>query len=357
MIRRKTRQMKAGNVPIGSDYPVTIQSMVNIPSYKTDEILSQIRVLENARCDLVRIAIPDENAAEIFRIASDNNISVPLIADIHFDYKLAVTSAEKGANKIRINPGNIGEPWKIREVVNACSFHGLPIRIGVNSGSVEKKLLEKYGGPTADALAESALNEAEILESFGFSDIVISIKSSKVNTMVEAVSSVASRCDYPLHIGVTEAGDSYDGIIKNSIGIGTLLSRGIGDTVRVSLTADPTEEVKAARGILGALDLSVYGRIDVISCPTCGRTRIDLHKIVNEYKKMIDKLHTNNKKVTVAIMGCAVNGPGEAREADFGIAGGDGFGLFFVKGTPKEKVSEDKIVEKLFEETIKFIES
>ena len=282
-------------------------------------------------------------------------IKTPLVADIHFDYKLALAAVKSGADKIRINPGNIGEPWKIKEVVDACASGGIPIRIGVNSGSLEKKLLEKYGGPTPEALAESALNEADILEKFGFSDVVISIKSSAVTSMIEAVRILSSESDYPLHLGVTEAGDEIDGILKNSVGIGSLLSQGIGDTIRVSLTADPIKEVNAGHKILDSLGLSTRGVIDVVSCPTCGRTRISIQKIVSDFKTKIEGLPSPQKKVTVAIMGCAVNGPGEAREADFGIAGGDGFGLFFIKGTPVEKVPEDKIVEKLVEETNRFI--
>ena len=351
--RRKTRQIKVGNIFIGSDHNVSVQSMVNVDSRDTEGVISQIKDLECAGCDVIRLAVPDEDSAHIFRISKKSGIKTPLVADIHFDYKLAVASVKNGADKIRINPGNIGEPWKIKEVVETCKSFGIPIRIGVNSGSVEKKLIEKYGGPTPEALAESALNEAEILEKFGFSDIIISIKSSMVKSMIAAVEIIASKSDYPLHIGVTEAGDETDGILKNSVGIGSLLSRGIGDTIRVSLTADPVKEVRAGYKILDSLGLSNRGGIDVVSCPTCGRTRIDITKIVREYKAATANIQTHGKKITAAIMGCAVNGPGEAREADFGIAGGDGYGLFFVKGVPIEKITEDKIVDKLIEETIK----
>ncbi|MBO4355490.1 MAG: flavodoxin-dependent (E)-4-hydroxy-3-methylbut-2-enyl-diphosphate synthase [Clostridia bacterium] len=353
MERRKTKQIRVGGIIIGSDHPVSVQSMVNVDSRDTEGVVSQIKALEDAGCDVIRLAVPDEGSSQIFEISKKSGIKTPLVADIHFDYKLAVASVKNGADKIRINPGNIGEPWKIKEVVESCKSSGVPIRIGVNSGSVEKKLLEKYGGPTPEALAESALNEADVLEKFGFSDIIISIKSSTVISMLDAVEIVASKSDYPLHLGVTEAGDETDGILKNSVGIGSLLSRGIGDTIRVSLTADPVKEVTAGYKILDSLGLSNRGGIDVISCPTCGRTRIDITKIVREYKKATEIFKTRGKKITVAIMGCAVNGPGEAREADFGIAGGDGYGLFFVKGTPIEKIAEDKIVDKLIEETEK----
>ena len=353
--RRKTRQISVGHTTIGSNSPVSVQSMVNVDSRNTDGVLAQIKKLDEAGCDIIRIAVPDEQASGLFKSARDQGIRTPLVADIHFDYKLALASVKNGADKIRINPGNIGESWKIKEVVEACSYSGIPIRIGVNSGSLEKKLIDKYGGPTPDALAESALNEAEILENFGFCNIVLSIKSSSVISMIEAVEKTAVLSDYPLHIGVTEAGDESDGILKNSVGIGSLLSRGIGDTIRVSLTADPIKEVKAGHKILDSLGLSDRGGIDVISCPTCGRTRIDINKIVSEYKNASENLSTHGKRITVAIMGCVVNGPGEAREADFGIAGGDGYGLFFINGKPIEKISEDKIVSKLIEETNRLV--
>ncbi len=355
-MRRKCKTVKAGNVLIGSGAPVTVQSMVNVPSYDVEGIISQVKRLESSGCDIVRIAVPDEGSSWIFSEVKKRGVRIPLVADIHFDYKLALLSVKNGADKIRINPGNIGEPWKIREVTEACSSRGIPIRIGVNSGSVEKKLLEKYGAPTPAALAESALNEADTLEKFGFSDTVISIKSSSVPSMIEAVKIVAEQSDYPIHIGVTEAGDEFDGTIKNSVGIGHLLASGIGDTIRVSLTADPAEEVKVGRKILESLGLSSKGGVNVISCPTCGRTRIDLRKIVGEFKSEIEGIDTHGKNLTVAIMGCAVNGPGEAREADFGIAGADGYGLFFKNGVPAEKVSEDSIVKKLIEETKLFSE-
>ena len=352
--RRKTRQVRVGALSIGSDHPVSVQSMVNADSRDANAVISQIRSLEEAGCDIIRLAVPDEAAASVFDKARKLGVNTPLVADIHFDYKLALSAIKNGADKIRINPGNIGESWKIKEVADACRSFGVPIRIGVNSGSIEKKLLEKYGGPTPEALAESALNEAELLERSGFSDIVISIKSSTVVSMIEAVSIVASESDYPLHVGVTEAGDESDGILKNSVGIGSLLSKGIGDTIRVSLTADPVKEVKAGLKILDSLGLSTRGGIDVISCPTCGRTRIDIAKIVEEYKEASEGVRMQGKKLTVAIMGCAVNGPGEAREADFGIAGGDGYALFFKNGEPREKIPESKIVDKLIEETKRF---
>ena len=355
-MRRKTRNVKVGGLFIGSDHPISIQSMVNVPAQNTDAVLSEIERLSDSGCDIVRLAVPDEGSASVFSYARERGIKTPLVADIHFDHKLALLSVASGADKIRINPGNIGAEWKIREVAEACRASGIPIRIGVNSGSVGAKILEKYGGPTAGALAESALSEAESLEKYGFSDIVISIKSSSVPVMTEAVSIVAEKTDYPLHIGVTEAGDEYDGLIKNSVGIGALISRGIGDTVRVSLTADPVAEVEAAKKILSALGVSSRGGINVISCPTCGRTKIDLLSVVNEYKKRIKGVDTHGKQITAAVMGCAVNGPGEAREADFGVAGGDGFALFFVGGVPVEKIPEDGIVDKLVEQTLSVIE-
>ncbi|MBQ6262949.1 MAG: flavodoxin-dependent (E)-4-hydroxy-3-methylbut-2-enyl-diphosphate synthase [Clostridia bacterium] len=357
IVRRKTKQIKVGKTHIGSDYPITVQSMVNADSRDHEAVLSQIKSFEKIGCDIIRVAVPDTDAAGIFEKAKLNGVTAPLVADIHFDYKLALAAIKRGADKIRINPGNIGAQWKIKEVVEACKYSGIPIRIGVNSGSVEKRLLEKYKGPTPDALAESALNESDVLEKFGFSDIIISIKSSSVVSMIEAVAKVASESDYPLHIGVTEAGDESDGILKNSVGIGSLLSRGIGDTIRVSLTADPMKEVRAGQKILNSLDLYKKGFIEVISCPTCGRTRIDIAKLVEDFKNRTSDIPTNGKKITVAVMGCAVNGPGEAREADFGIAGGDGYGLFFINGKPIEKTAEDKIVEKLIEETKRFAES
>lgn len=354
-MRRKTRKVSVGQIGIGGDSPVTVQSMTNTDTADFEKTFGQLRVLEDAGCDIVRIAVPSVESAEVFRYLKNRGVRAPLVADVHFDYKIALAAVSAGADKIRINPGNIGEKWKVREVADACRSSGLPIRIGVNSGSVEKKLLEKYGSPTAEALAESALLEAEALEEFGFSDIVLSIKSSDVPTMVKATKIVAAECDYPLHLGVTEAGPAYDGIIKNCAGLGALLLDGIGDTVRISLTADPAEEVRAGRKLLSALGLSRKGWINVISCPTCGRTRIPLIRIAEDYQERTKNLDTKGKSITVAIMGCAVNGPGEAREADFGIAGGDGCGVLFRHGEICEKIDEDRLVDRLFEETERYI--
>ena len=354
-MRRESRKVTLGSMIIGGGSPVTVQSMTNTDTLDFAKTLEQVRTLENEGCDIVRIAVPTSDSASVFSYLKNSGVKLPLVADIHFDYKIALAAVSAGADKIRINPGNIGESWKVKEVADACRNSGLPIRIGVNSGSVEKKLLEKYGSPTAEALAESALSEAETLESFGFSDIVLSIKSSDVITMVEATRIVASRCEYPLHLGVTEAGPAYDGIIKNCAGIGALLCEGIGDTVRVSLTADPVEEVRAGKKLLSVLGLSRRGGINVISCPTCGRTKIPLISISEEYRDRIKDLDTKGKSITVAIMGCAVNGPGEAREADFGIAGGDGFGVLFRRGEICEKIDESLLCDRLFEETVKYI--
>lgn len=354
-MRRITRKVNVGGVYIGGDSPISVQSMTNIPALDFENTLAQVNKLAEAGCDIVRIACPEEAAAPVFSYLKQSGVKLPLVADVHFDYKIALEALKNGVDKIRINPGNIGASWKVEEVARACKSEGVPIRIGVNGGSLEKSLLEKYGSPTADALCESALTQAEMLESFGFSDIVISIKSSTIETMTKAARLVAEKSDYPIHLGVTEAGTEYSGIIKNSIGIGSLLCDGIGDTLRVSLTADPVREVICGREILAALGLAEEG-INVISCPTCGRTKIDLIRIANEYKEKSRAIKTNGKKLTVAVMGCVVNGPGEAREADFGIAGGDGFAVLFKKGETCGRVEEDKIIETLMAETYKALE-
>lgn len=354
--KKKIRTVYTRGVPIGGGNPITVQSMTNVPAEDFERCIEQIHRLEENGCDIVRLAVPNVECAEVFKLAKEGGIAVPLVADIHFDYRIALEAVKMGADKIRINPGNIGEKWKINEVANACKNAGLPIRIGVNGGSLDKKLLEKYGAPTAEALAESALTEAEILEDCGFSDIVLSIKSSTIAEMNRAARLVRQASDYPLHLGVTEAGDDYSGLVKNSIGIGSLLLDGIGDTIRVSLTADPIEEVRAGREILNSLGLNRNGGIEVVSCPTCGRTKIDLISIQKQYKNAIRGIKTNGKCLKVAVMGCVVNGPGEAREADFGIAGGDGYALFFKNGKPVTKVPEENAVEFLLEETKKAIE-
>jgi (E)-4-hydroxy-3-methylbut-2-enyl-diphosphate synthase len=318
--------------------------MLNRPADDLEGNVMQAKALESAGCEILRAAVPNQKAVELVP-AIKGAVKIPLVADIHFDYRLAVACAEAGVDAVRINPGNIGSDDRVREVAAACSDRGIPIRIGVNSGSLEKDLLSKYGGPTPEALAESALRHASLLEKYHFEDIVLSIKSSDVSRMIRANELVAEQCAYPLHLGVTEAGSERMGIIKSAIGIGSLLQRGIGDTIRVSLTADPVREVEAGIDLLKAL--SLRGGIRIVSCPTCGRTQIDLISITNEVEK---RLSGSQKDLTVALMGCAVNGPGEAREADIGIAGGDGAGLIFKKGEIIRRVPEDKLVDTLLKE-------
>ena len=339
----KTKQIKIGSLAIGGGAPVAIQSMTNTNTLDLAATLAQARALEAAGCEIIRLAVENEEAAKTFTYLKEQGITAPLVADIHFDHKLAIASVKAGADKIRINPGNIGSRDKVAEVASACKAAGVPIRVGVNGGSLEKKLLEKYGSPTPEALAESAFTEAEALESVGFSDIVISIKSSRVRDMIAACRIVSENSDYPLHIGVTEAGDEYSGLVKNSIGIGALLSDGIGDTIRVSLTADPVREVAAAKEILSSLGM-YKPTLHVVSCPTCSRTKIDLISLCRQFREASATLDTNGKDVTVAIMGCAVNGPGEAREADVGVAGGVGEGLLFRHGEIVGKVPESEII-------------
>ena len=334
-----TRQILVGNVPIGGGAPVSIQSMLNTPTTDVEGSLRQLRELAAAGCQIARLAVPDREAAAGFReIVKESPL--PLVADIHFDYRLAIAAAEAGAAKIRINPGNIGGEDRVKTVVEVCKDRHIPIRIGVNGGSLDKKLLEKYGHPTAEALVESAFGHLELLEKQGFYDTCVSMKSSTVPTMVAAARLFRSRCDYPLHIGVTETGPVRQGLIKSAMGIGALLLDGIGDTLRVSLTDDPVQEVYAARDILKAAGLRKDG-VNIVSCPTCGRTRIDLIGLVN---RVDAALKDCKKPITVAVMGCVVNGPGEAREADIGIAGGDGCGLIFEKGEAVEKLPYDKLL-------------
>ena len=334
-----TRQILVGNVPIGGGAPVSIQSMLNTPTTDVEGSLRQLRELAAAGCQIARLAVPDREAAAGFReIVKESPL--PLVADIHFDYRLAIAAAEAGAAKIRINPGNIGGEDRVKAVVEVCKDRHIPIRIGVNGGSLDKKLLEKYGHPTAEALVESAFGHLALLEKQGFYDTCVSMKSSTVPTMVAAARLFRSRCDYPLHIGVTETGPVRQGLIKSAMGIGALLLDGIGDTLRVSLTDDPVQEVYAARDILKAAGLRKDG-VNIVSCPTCGRTRIDLIGLVN---RVDAALKDCKKPITVAVMGCVVNGPGEAREADIGIAGGDGCGLIFEKGEAVEKLPYDKLL-------------
>ena len=323
---------------------IYVQSMLNTPSYDIEASVRQAKRLEEAGCDIIRAAIPDEKALELIP-AIKKEIFVPLVADIHFDYRLALKSAELGIDKIRINPGNIGGQDRVKAVAEICRQKNIPIRIGVNSGSLEREILAKYGAPTAEALVESALGHAALLEQCDFDDIVISIKSSDVKTMIDAYRLLAQKCDYPLHLGVTEAGTARMGLIKSAVGIGSLLCDGIGETIRVSLTADPVEEVYAAKDILKAVGKG--NGVKLVSCPTCGRTRIDLISLAQKVEAAIKDL---DKDITVAVMGCVVNGPGEAREADIGIAGGDGCAVLFKKGEVVRKIPEDKILEELIAE-------
>ena len=334
-----TRQITVGGVKIGGGAPVSIQSMLNTATTDVEGSLAQLDRLKNAGCEIARLAVPDMAAAEGFRRIAEKS-PLPLVADIHFDYRLALAAAEGGAAKIRINPGNIGSEQNVRAVVDCCKAHGIPIRIGVNGGSLDKTLLEKYGHPTAEALVESAFSHIRLLEKFGFYDICVSMKSSNVPLMMQAYRLMHEKSDYPLHVGVTETGTEYMGTIKSAMGIGGLLCMGIGDTVRVSLTADPVREVYAAKAILKAAGLRPQG-VNLISCPTCGRTKIDLIGLANRVEQALADC---DKNITVAVMGCIVNGPGEAREADVGIAGGDGCGVLFVKGELREKLPYDELL-------------
>ncbi len=334
-----TRQISVGGVPVGGGAPVSIQSMLNRPNTDVEGCLEQITALKNAGCEIVRLSVLNMEAAEGFRKIAEKS-PLPLVADIHFDYQLALAAAEGGAAKIRINPGNIGGEDRVKAVVDCCKMHHIPIRIGVNGGSLEKKLLEKYGHPTPEALVESAFSHIALLEKYGFYDICVSMKSSNVPLMMQAYRLMHEKSDYPLHVGVTETGTEYMGTIKSAMGIGGLLCMGIGDTIRVSLTADPVREVIAAKAILKAAGLRNQG-VNLISCPTCGRTRIDLIGLANQVEKALENCEKN---ITVAVMGCIVNGPGEAREADIGIAGGDGCGVLFVKGELREKLPYEELL-------------
>jgi len=334
-----TRQINVGGVAIGGGAPVVIQSMLNTKTTDVEGSLQQLKALKTAGCQIARLAVPNMASARSFsEICRESPL--PLVADIHFDYKLAIAAAEGGASKIRINPGNIGGEDRVEAVVSVCKERNIPIRIGVNGGSLDKKLLEKYGHPTAEALVESAFEHLELLEKFGFYDTCVSMKSSTVPTMVAAARLFRSKCDYPLHIGVTETGPVRMGLMKSAMGIGSLLLDGIGDTIRVSLTDDPVEEIYAAKDILKAAGLRKEG-VNIISCPTCGRTQIDLIGLVNQVD---EALKDCDKPITVAVMGCIVNGPGEAREADIGIAGGDGCGMLFEKGQQVEKLPYDELL-------------
>lgn len=342
---KTTKQVKVGNMYIGGNAPISIQSMLNIPANNIEDSVKQAVLLEEAGCEIIRIAVPNMEAVKLIP-ALKEKVSMPVVADIHFDYRLAIESVVAGVDKIRINPGNIGDDSRVKAVVDACKPKEIPIRIGVNSGSVEKEILSKFGGPTPQALCESAMFHASLLEKFDYTNIVLSMKSSNVKTMVEAYQLASQQCDYPMHLGVTEAGTERMGVIKSSAGLGALLLQGIGDTIRVSLTADPVKEIYAAKDILRALDIRNDG-IQFVSCPTCGRTKIDLISIATEVE---NKLRNCKKNIKVAVMGCAVNGPGEAKEADIGIAGGDGVGLIFKKGEIIRKVPESMLIDELIKE-------
>ena len=347
MERTRTKVVKIGNRLIGGGNPILIQSMTNTKTEQVEATVAQIRALEAAGCDIIRCAVPTMEAAEALKEIR-KRISIPLVADIHFDYKLALAAIRHGADKIRINPGNIGSRERVRTVTEAAKERNIPIRVGVNSGSLEKELLEKYGGVTAEGLVESALNQAALIEDMGYDNLVISIKASDVMMCARAHELIASRTDHPLHVGITEAGTLYSGNIKSAVGLGIILYQGIGDTVRVSLTGDPLEEVKSAKRILKTLGLR-KGGIEVVSCPTCGRTQIDLIGLANQVETMVQEIPLDIK---VAVMGCVVNGPGEDREADIGIAGGKGVGLLIKKGEIVKKVPEGELVEALREELL-----
>ncbi len=345
MERKITKQVKVGDVFIGGGAPISVQSMLNKPAEDIEGSVKQALELQKAGCNIIRAAVPNKEAVKLIE-ALKKNLSVPVVADIHFDYRLALECAAAGVDKIRINPGNIGSDDRVKAVADACRQRNISIRIGVNSGSVEKEILAKYGSPVPEALVESALYHASLLEKFDFDDIVISIKSSNVENTVKAYSLASEKCDYPLHVGVTEAGTSRMGIVKSSIGIGSLLLKGIGDTIRVSLTDSPVKEVAAGYDILKAVGLK-KDAVQIVSCPTCGRTKIDLISLANEVESA---LASCTKPIKVAVMGCVVNGPGEAREADIGIAGGDGCAVLFKKGEILKKVPESEVVSALLSE-------
>lgn len=343
--RRKTRKVKIGDIFIGGDAPISVQSMTNTDTRNTEVTIAQIKKLEKVGCDIVRIAVPDIIAAKnISNIKK--GVSIPMVADIHFDYRLALEAIKQGIDAIRINPGNIGNEDRTRQVVEACKKNNIPIRIGVNGGSLEKEILEKYNGPTTEAMVESAMKHIKILENLDFYDIVISLKNSDIRKSVKAYRLMSEKVDYPLHLGITESGGIKKGTIKSSIGVGSLLVDGIGDTIRISLTGDPTEEVKVGKEILRSIGL-LNDKIKIVSCPTCGRCQINLIELANQVENKIEHI---KKDITVAIMGCAVNGPGEAREADLGIAGGTGIGLLFKNGEIIRRVPQENIVDELINE-------
>lgn len=350
-MRRETRKIQVGSVAVGGDAPISVQSMCNTDTRDVEATSAQIKALADAGCEIVRCAVPDEAAAKALGQICEQS-SLPMIADIHFDYRLALMSLEAGVDGLRLNPGNIGERWKVEEVVKACAERSVPIRIGVNAGSLEKELLEKYGHPTAEAMAASALGHIRILEELNYQEIKVSLKASDVRRTVDAYRLLAAEVDYPLHIGVTEAGTTWSGSIKSAVGLGTLLYDGIGDTLRVSLTGDPVEEVRVGWEILKSLELRERGPV-FVSCPTCGRCQIDLIEVAEEVEQRLGNLPV---PLTIAVMGCVVNGPGEAREADLGIAGGKGQGLLFRKGEVVRKVPQAELADALVAEALSLAE-
>lgn len=347
MGRKYTNPVRVGSVLIGGGSRISIQSMTNTDTLDKVATLRQVERLHSAGCDIIRIAIPTVEAADTIAYIKERRAEIPLVADIHFDYKIALRSVECGVDKIRINPGNIGDQDRVAAVARACSSHSIPIRIGVNGGSLEKELLAKYGSPTPEALYESAMGHVRLLNKYDFNDIVISVKSSVVPKAIAACKYVSDHCDYPIHMGVTEAGSSRMGIIKNAEAISALVNLGIGDTVRISLTEDPVEEVYAAKDILRSLCIEGHSGMDIVSCPTCGRTKIDLLSLVNAFEVAAKQEGLTDLPIKVALMGCVVNGPGEAREADIGIAGGKGEALLFKKGEIISKIDEDNVVSSL----------
>ncbi|HJD41451.1 MAG TPA: flavodoxin-dependent (E)-4-hydroxy-3-methylbut-2-enyl-diphosphate synthase [Candidatus Mediterraneibacter quadrami] len=351
MLREETKVIDIGGVKIGGKYPIAIQSMTNTKTEDVQATVEQILKLEAAGCEIIRCTVPTMEAAEALREIK-KQIHIPLVADIHFDYRLAIAAIENGADKIRINPGNIGSEDRVKAVVDKAKEYGVPIRVGVNSGSLEKPLLEKYGGVTAEAIVESALDKVHMIENMGYDNLVVSIKSSDVLMCVRAHELIAKECPYPLHVGITESGTVYSGNVKSSVGLGIILHEGIGNTIRVSLTGDPVEEIRTAKLILKTLGLR-KGGIEVVSCPTCGRTKIDLIGLANEVEKMAADIPLDIK---VAVMGCVVNGPGEAREADIGIAGGIGEGLLIKKGEVIRKVKEEELLDTLRQELLNWKE-
>lgn len=349
-LRDMSKQVTIGGLTIGGGSPILVQSMTNTDTLDLEATYAQVLALQEAGCDIVRLAVPTKEGAKTFAYLKERGITVPLVADIHYDFRIALECVACGADKIRINPGNIGGEDRVKAVVDACRANNIPIRIGVNGGSLEKHILEKWGHPCGEALAESALYHAALLERFDFTDIVLSVKSSNVREMILANRMLAEKTTYPLHLGVTEAGGVASGTVKSAIGIGTLLAEGIGDTIRVSLTANPQEEVKAARDILCALDLNPTKRLNIVSCPTCGRTKVDLIPLLAAFEATVDREGLRDLPIKVAFMGCAVNGPGEARDADIGIAGGDGVALLFRHGEIIAKYPQEEIVEVLVKE-------